>query len=551
MVNRYQELLEAVKEGKVAEVDLDDETKRALRRKAFEITNTPKEAQQKYVELVQTKIADESFLREGEEDEELEEAAEHRVATFERQQGSPYAPSERRKMVAEIKGKLRQEGYASTPRALRLDGEGYRRALDSLQAEFPYFIRDVRHEPLRDFETNRNLDVVSRQPGRGPGDRGFVSRGDNLAGVSSGQDRAVRSRNMVAGRTVERTAARQAEEAREKGTEDKPAAAPAAAVKEPVPDFTPREVNDKVPALTEVLKTPAGEVMRDEALDAMNDLLGGGEDARGLLRGALPDYTSWTESKITSSTRPEHVLAFLEREDIVGGNPLNWLLTKAKPETRQAVHDVLLKVPQMTRDFDDEDYAERINQAAQTVVDLLEFADPFGPPPTTEALFKVPSEHDKPFAFSQIVALRTDPANYDAWAARASVADDDMKEFLEDGVTLSKINAAINLRAQLRQKVEAGGHDVEDRKAELAVVESQIPKLHLVRSFVEARDKAYEWERRAGAVPFDKADRSASLSRSQLRPGRRVVRKRQRSLREAEEFGKALRSLGRSLPRSR
>jgi hypothetical protein len=94
-------------------------------------------------------------------------------------------------LVADVFDELKTEAQAAGVQELTLNAEGYRLALETLKQQFPYFIRNVSHEPLTQGRTGADgagfLDRVgapgplraagTRLQSRGRTDSGYVSPG--------------------------------------------------------------------------------------------------------------------------------------------------------------------------------------------------------------------------------------------------------------------------------------------------------------------------------------------------------------------------------------
>ena len=159
MVQRYDALLNAIKDGDFYVRDVPATKKAELRAKA--LTNAQAlgqdrtQAEEAYTKL----LAKERFATTFGHDDEasIHEMAESAVRDDETSFGRRYAPAERRKAMEEALSTAKQEMAERQVIKLKLDGEGYYTAMQALQQEFPYYIRDVDYTPLPQFVQSRGL----------------------------------------------------------------------------------------------------------------------------------------------------------------------------------------------------------------------------------------------------------------------------------------------------------------------------------------------------------------------------------------------------------
>jgi hypothetical protein len=190
MIGRYQAILETIKDDKATVNDIPVERKK-------EAQNDPTIAASNFRDLIDQEKALSTF--QYGDDDELEAKA-HQMAVAEAQEAmqhgakqSQTSPASIARNARSIAHELRSTASDTRYRTLKLDGEGYHRALLALQEEFPFYIRNVDVVPLEKWQDDRNLgDPHSGEPGKrtiSGADRGFVG-GDNIAYGTTGRRKA-------------------------------------------------------------------------------------------------------------------------------------------------------------------------------------------------------------------------------------------------------------------------------------------------------------------------------------------------------------------------
>jgi hypothetical protein len=185
MVDRYKKILGTISAGdaKVGEA-LTPQQRRELKAQALEETNNhPQQAMERYKELEADAKAQALFLQDDDDEELTAQAKEKTRAEAEAtlRSGAKQGQYSAQAMARDLrgaKGELRQEAADRRYRTLQLDGPGYFRAMQALQEEFPYFIRNVNYVPLEKFQSERGLvdpssGEIPRSSIRGT-DSGFV-----------------------------------------------------------------------------------------------------------------------------------------------------------------------------------------------------------------------------------------------------------------------------------------------------------------------------------------------------------------------------------------
>lgn len=180
MVKRYEEILETIadpdnKHGLMAQ-DFTPEQKAEIRERAHKMSRTPED----FDANLKNEMARARFsLMSTDQQDEIEQAVEYELGRIERKRGAPLSSQERARLSADVQGDVIRSIQDLSPRQMQLNGDGYAAALDTLQAEFPYFIRDVKYEQLRQWADKRGLRAKDGLPGAGASmrsDSGYKSR---------------------------------------------------------------------------------------------------------------------------------------------------------------------------------------------------------------------------------------------------------------------------------------------------------------------------------------------------------------------------------------
>ncbi|CAB4194571.1 hypothetical protein UFOVP1264_26 [uncultured Caudovirales phage] len=188
MYDRYIKILDAVDQSDLYVLDVTPTEKAKFREMANRLAQGDKKKSDDLFDryLAGAREAG-SNLSEGQA-AILEEEARQRVAE-ERKNMSPDRVARR---VEEVYDELATEWSQNRINKLRLNSEGYYKALQTLQQQFPYFIRDVSFQPLTSKSggflqgLNQSGAAGARQR-LGAGDKGYVSPG------------GLRSRNVQSG----------------------------------------------------------------------------------------------------------------------------------------------------------------------------------------------------------------------------------------------------------------------------------------------------------------------------------------------------------------
>jgi hypothetical protein len=147
MYQRYLQILDAVENSGMYTVDLSGREKAAIKAKAADITGTTSGQEYKDVEerlIGEARSAAERLT--SDELDKIQEEAEAEVATSPRAANADQAS--RKRMVDDIFEEKATTAAEAKASKLRLNADGYKVALETLQQQFPYFIRNVSYEPL-------------------------------------------------------------------------------------------------------------------------------------------------------------------------------------------------------------------------------------------------------------------------------------------------------------------------------------------------------------------------------------------------------------------
>lgn len=182
MIGRYQALLERISDsqkgtgrGSIYTQGLSAAEKSKIRADAYERAGYDPELGRTYAANA-LEEAHQKAMFAGPTDDELEERATQEVDSSK----TPLGRTQRAGAIEDRYHQLIREADTERVHRLQLDGEGYYKALQSLQEEFPYFIRNVDFEGLRQFTEDRTQREQGRPPLKGRPravDTGFVARG--------------------------------------------------------------------------------------------------------------------------------------------------------------------------------------------------------------------------------------------------------------------------------------------------------------------------------------------------------------------------------------
>jgi hypothetical protein len=196
MVERYGSLLETIhtSRGKFFEHDLPEEQKQKINQQAAAASGGD---QVKYDQNREKLLAQARFNSRNDKPTraEVEEAAyRHAEAKVNQEaQGSKYGMSNQQR-AREIEAKATEYIQNQDPgvRELKLNGEGYHRALRALKQEFPYYIREASFQSLPEWLAARNLPTMGYKR-KSRREMGYVQRGQtNTAQAQVGGFRTAR-----------------------------------------------------------------------------------------------------------------------------------------------------------------------------------------------------------------------------------------------------------------------------------------------------------------------------------------------------------------------
>jgi len=144
MSRRYVQILDAVENSGLYTQDISGPEKAKLRNQAAEIagTRTGDDYDSAYKRLEEQARAAATSLSE----EETEALMEQATTTVDSQRTG--SSQQRQRMINDVYTELEEKASSEKASRLRLNAEGYQVALQTLQQQFPYFIRNVSYEPL-------------------------------------------------------------------------------------------------------------------------------------------------------------------------------------------------------------------------------------------------------------------------------------------------------------------------------------------------------------------------------------------------------------------
>ena len=431
MVGRYEALLGVLAGGQLTREDISPAEQAKLKRQAYGDANWDAEVGEANFQAELKRRRSEASI--GVDEEDMEAAA------LDRAKASPEwrtaSPSQRGEIEQEAWRATRDEMGAAAYRMYRLDGPGYNGALKALKQEFPYFLRDVKWEPLPDFNMDRGL-PRGDSPRFGPQDKGYVAP-DKLHAFDSGRGR---------GRLVP------AEQAQEQGTA--PAGAPGA------PRAAAATAQTPAPKVTDHM-APGTKFSRKLAI-AFNDAFGhlanvpvGGEmgsdwdieDARGA--DPLP-FAKWIWRKNGSDA----------------DRMADWLLKEATPDDKKLIAIAANEFADMAPGITGLPIKpETVDRGAGAVVELTELLDPYetAAPEGDLVTARPKTKNPRPMPFADILVLST-KEKLDAFVAAASHQDKPLAEAINryeqqgPGAAVSEINDLLEQNPddpQVKQKLAA------------------------------------------------------------------------------------------------
>lgn len=264
MSRRYLQILDAVENSGLYTQDIDPREKSRLRAQAAEMAGSHQgqDFQEAYKRLETEARAKSSQLSEEEMDGLMDQATKM-VAS----EGGSRSPDKQRQRINDVYVELEQQASKEKASKLRLNAEGYHVALQTLQQQFPYFIRNVEYQPLASTDSEEGfLNSRGQQPTAGSlrqrlksTDEGYMRPGGTRAHtVQSGFYRTDDARPgmkpaMGGARFADEEAARNAPKAPPPGPE-----AGGAAATPPGEPGTPGAEAPTTPGVTGPVESPTG-----------------------------------------------------------------------------------------------------------------------------------------------------------------------------------------------------------------------------------------------------------------------------------------------------
>lgn len=380
MVGRYESLLGVLAGGGQVREDLPPAEVARLKRQAYGDANwDPEVGEQNFQAELKRRRLEASV---GVDEEDIEVEARHRVEQS--PEWRTASPSQRGDLLRDAMGEVRDELGGAAYRMYRLDGPGYDGALKALKQEFPYFIRDVRWEPLPQFLMDRGLPRGDK-PNFGPPDKGYVGP-DQLTPF----DRGGRGRLVPAGGAEgEGEAAAGA-----RGAAGRPATGAAA----------PRREEAPAQRLSDIMSPSNAKFVRETAKMALGTF---GSMGNVTLPEEIPH--NWPIEDARGSG-PMQYAKWLWRSNHVGEDPdkmVAWLLQHpedqeklkaAASEYGQYVHEVSLSGLN----------PDSVEQAAGELVEVIGMLSPFAKPAENPVLARPTTKDPKPQPFADILVLTTE-----------------------------------------------------------------------------------------------------------------------------------------------
>jgi hypothetical protein len=405
MINRYNSILEAIaqprdEKDKLYANDLPAWQKAAIRRKAYEEND--------YDEAIAEPIAQRALERErrvqqlGGDEEEERNKIRGRVRTS----NPDWGPSQVEAEVEDQYYRGRRQLEETKVRPLQLNGEGYNRALLALQQEFPYYIRAVDYQPLRDFGRERGF----RGPGGGPfgGSPNFPD--PNYRALGTTKPRAARGGEggEAEGRTVgTRTPT---------GGQPPSGGATAAAGELPSKIVAPKPVNDVAP-LSELSKRQND--FKQPVSDSMSNLDSLIQGAFNISGDSIDETGHDVDlSKYSARTAPTYFMALLSKAGS-WGKMANLLVdpnevTDDQAQTVVAKAEELLQTNSVVQTPNGGQYTNdaAIKTAVENLKKLVLSRRAFSDPAADPATYDPDSDSGLPQRFTAIDRLGVDSDNY-------------------------------------------------------------------------------------------------------------------------------------------
>lgn len=499
MVRRYEEILSGIAGSKVTEIELPEAEKAKLRQQAINRTGSVAEAKVKYRELEQERLQELQFDRDEDGQDEILQAA---VAQEIKGMRSVPSKQEMGRIRRDVANKLRDDGKIG-PRALRLDGEGYARALNALAAEFPYFIRDVRHDTLRDFADTRGIRTDAKFT-RGGTDQGYVSPGRNLARVSEAEDLTRRKRKEKT-TTVTNEDGTKTSTTATSGTGGAPKAE-SAGDNAGLPNFgaAKRIASKPLEGALAAADPNLPPKARNAPSDAFRNI---GAAAQEIENGALglnvpkEDVSDYTMEYL--ETRPAYEVI---RYIALKGGPKALLSKDADPKLQKAFGKAIeeLRDDLDNLSFNSDETPKKAQEGLEFFEDFMTLSKPWGASASKTALLGPLGEDGKPLKIPAIVALGTRVSNYEAWEEDAK-SNPEMARILTEGNHLTKIATLARGKKMLQAYVDdedpaaespiTGIGNKRDAKARLEEIDRQLPLQHYAHAFDTAKNAASQLAR--------------------------------------------------------
>jgi hypothetical protein len=544
MIDRYGKLLEAIDGGGLFDQDINATERGRLRTKAYSDMNwDPEKGSDRFkVLLAQSRMQGvaatdtdpgQAGTISGTSEEDLYEEA---VAET-NQYAKDHARSNKHITGRDYADKVQQsfedkvaEANSTKVRQMVLDGQGYGKALKTLQQEFPFYIRDARHESLYDFASARGAKVPEKiHANTFARDSGYVQPGQTNARASfrrtMGEDKKM---HVSDGRRVDtRTKQTRDNDAARNNPTSAPGAAGAVTGRpagssgsgsglinhDPQPADTSVYGNVVIPLVADTQQfselTGPGSQAEAELTKALNSTMDLMADAHGAgILGKMEAASASEDIHLggTATGYAQHrISAYPETK--TGAGLAKWLLRDAGDEKRskflagwkQATRLFLDYKPGKPGTVAESNYNQiqfRINDGGgeaafrkktEAVSELAALAAPFAAKLADDPVEARPDDNEgKPQPFDSIVRMGNQPLNYGAYAKEAQTADPALYQVLLEGNDGPALRSKIEDHLQALHGLRAAG--AGDDQIEQA--RNNLNALQQAWSFTVARDIA-------------------------------------------------------------
>ena len=476
MYDRYVKILDAVDGSGLYRKDIEPAKKAELRRQANMASAEKEEQDSIFEQMVERERQSQSSLTQ-EDLEQIQEAAQHEVMSSEAYKGRSQQSLAR--VIEDVYNEKVEEAQNAKVQALRLNSDGYKVALETLQQQFPYFIRDVSYEPLGSkgggFLSARGQATAAGVRQRsGAEDQGYVRPGGMKAhALETGYYRTADEprRKGSKGKSSEASSGDAKGVSEPKEQEKAPAGASAPSATNQTPLVAAHAIME--PVIAEARKKKLSELanfLPSLGFDQMNFGASDWQTVRGTPNAIkFIANRSVSEMEELLNSDPEGVISTLRDEKTVS----NWFKSVMN-DPRIGGMDYFSAGGTVGGKSRADEAATYMNELAQSIADLTALSHPFSDPAGTDssAAFHV---SDRPQGFKDIVSL-DNPAKFKMYKdqnpdiAQLAVVlgwDDARDSYLPLSAVAANVNQKLSAlqnvkRAQdiVMADLKANGHDV-------------------------------------------------------------------------------------------